>query len=1748
LTAGKAYRWNVAACNGTGCSSYTTSLYFQTPGVAPATPTSPSPGTTSSPGPTQSSSTVTLSWNASSGATYYEVGVRDIATNTLVVDTTTTSASYTASLTAGKAYRWNVAAGNTAGLSAYTTQLYFQTPATVPNPPVLSSPGTSDSPGPAVANLTPTFSWSASAGATGYGLYIRDLTTDTLIYDNDNVPNSTQLALPAGYLVNGHAYRWNMRAKNASGFGDYTAGYLYFQAPGGGGETDYPGAIWDPAHAYNYTVASRSASNIRWVVIHTTEDAPGSDCSTTRNWFRTSNNPSSTADNHIGVSAHYVICRDGTVYQMVRDHDIAHHAGNYPYNENSIGIEHERHDTSNWTEAQFQASVALVKWLATQYDIQVVFPSGIAPEIPVSGTGIIGHFQVPDPYNPSLGGGINHKTDPESWDWSHYQSLFGATASCTLGSPYFGLTIITHGYDFTQFSGFPSWVTEMADSINCRMGGNVPIRTLRILKSGDTDAVLASTLPSTDEMLLSGSGILVVDWSDADQGFCGSAVPTTKIANCILEFLGQRQELLEMPIHLIGHSRGGSVMSGVAYALGAEGIWVDQITFLDPRPILPGCAIPDFPAKVWNNVLFADNYFQDSLVGGIPVNGTYQLDLSSIVNGDGYNCNYEWYPSLHENGLAHSQIHTYYHGTISIWCATRPVIECADEILIQPRWYESPNPGGWRRETGFYFSRTGGGNRYGAEAIDGLHYRLASSSQNNRQPVDLDGAAWPNATFKPLANYNYPATSPINFTYFYQIQDTDSSMDIVFSLDNDTNPFNDSGNSCYRQIGSRLNNAGSSIISEANTFSWTPTNTDAGTWYVQIKATDKVTGYVRYDYLQKPINITATGQEESDLVIQNLSVTPNTGEPGGTATVAFTIRNAGSGKAFKSSANIRLNSSSTGVTVNDTPLVIDVETPSLVPNETFPISQTVTIPHLAVSGTYYVWVIVDVYNEANQSDMSDASDKAKVAITINVPPPPTAIGNYVQVYSTGTSGLRVRSPNVCDTPLVGANHFDGAQGRVIDGPQPCTISGVPYTLWKIQWSDCVIGWSAQDWLKKIPSATISCGSAPAISTTSPLPAGTTGLAYSQTFQATGGSTPYKWTIVSGSPPSELSLNSSSGVLYGSPMIADVYTFRVRVTGSDDLYSEKDFGLTVNSPVNISITVESSPLGFSFAVDGTTYTTSQSFTWVSGSSHTIATTSPQSGGMGIQYVWSSWSDSGAMSHTVTPTVGTTYTANFEQIGGGDTTAPIISITSPLNNATVTSANLQVIGTASDSGYGNNGVSSVTVNGVSASGGTASGANTANWNATITLNPGANQIMVETKDTLNNSRQQLITVTYNYGGDTVLLQDDFDDNSIDATKWTTSGVQVQETGGIMRVLTDATDNGGMLISKPFTLLSCDVITISRSVYLHHANDYFCGHIAVRFGGLPWVAVYYADHSYTDSNWLQRFGIYLGQNLGDPGDVWHAIAQNSSADITGPYSAVLWDTWFNEKIVYTPVTGIMECYINSQKVGEQFIGIMPTTDLTMQLGFRAWGWGTGHYENIDSISVTTHMPEPVLHSMTVDLNNDGIPNFQDFSVLAKFWGNTSCSTPDWCGGIDFDKSGIVDIQDLQIFAELWLWPVADIDMDGVVNMPDFADFAGKWDAQNCTSPDWCAYCDFNKNGSVDLLDLEILAEYWLWDIRKADSDLNADGKVNMSDFNLFAPEWRQTNCVKPTWCAGADLNKDTQVDILDLAEFAEHWLEGV
>ena len=161
----------------------------------PTIPTGLTPGSPSSPGPTVASTSVALSWTASIGATSYGVFVKDLSTNTLVVDTTTNTNSYTASLSANKPYAWNLNACNGGGCSGYSTVFYFQTPGGVPAIPTGLTPGSSSSPGPTMASASVALSWTASIGATSYGVFVKDLSTNVLVVDTTSNTNSYTASL-----------------------------------------------------------------------------------------------------------------------------------------------------------------------------------------------------------------------------------------------------------------------------------------------------------------------------------------------------------------------------------------------------------------------------------------------------------------------------------------------------------------------------------------------------------------------------------------------------------------------------------------------------------------------------------------------------------------------------------------------------------------------------------------------------------------------------------------------------------------------------------------------------------------------------------------------------------------------------------------------------------------------------------------------------------------------------------------------------------------------------------------------------------------------------------------------------------------------------------------------------------------------------------------------------------------------------------------------------------------------------------------------------------------------------------------------------------------------------------------------------------------------------------------------------------------------------------------------------------------
>jgi hypothetical protein len=207
----------------------------------PVVPSGTGPGGSSAPGPTIVDTTVTVRWNAVTGVVDYDLGVRDMTTNQLVVDRRVRTNSHQIALTPGRTYRWNVAACNVAGCSRFTSPLYFSVAGTrVTAPPTVPAglnPGRQSPCGGSVQGASVTLSWRATAGADEYDLGVRDMTTNQLVVDRRVRTNSHEITLSPG-----RTYRWNVAACNVAGCSGF-APPVYFTAAEPVGGANCPATV-----------------------------------------------------------------------------------------------------------------------------------------------------------------------------------------------------------------------------------------------------------------------------------------------------------------------------------------------------------------------------------------------------------------------------------------------------------------------------------------------------------------------------------------------------------------------------------------------------------------------------------------------------------------------------------------------------------------------------------------------------------------------------------------------------------------------------------------------------------------------------------------------------------------------------------------------------------------------------------------------------------------------------------------------------------------------------------------------------------------------------------------------------------------------------------------------------------------------------------------------------------------------------------------------------------------------------------------------------------------------------------------------------------------------------------------------------------------------------------------------------------------------------------------------------------------
>ncbi|HVG21827.1 MAG TPA: putative Ig domain-containing protein, partial [Blastocatellia bacterium] len=131
------------------------------------------------------------------------------------------------------------------------------------------------------------------------------------------------------------------------------------------------------------------------------------------------------------------------------------------------------------------------------------------------------------------------------------------------------------------------------------------------------------------------------------------------------------------------------------------------------------------------------------------------------------------------------------------------------------------------------------------------------------------------------------------------------------------------------------------------------------------------------------------------------------------------------------------------------------------------------------------------------------------------------------------------TPDQLDATMFGVAHFDGRCASL----RQDDVNGIVFMY---------------------PAAGVGPGPLTVISAP-PLLVGTVGNAYSQSLIASGGTTPYTWSLVAGagSLPAGLTLNST-GIISGTPSAAGVSSFAVRVTDAAGGAAQKSLSITVTT--------------------------------------------------------------------------------------------------------------------------------------------------------------------------------------------------------------------------------------------------------------------------------------------------------------------------------------------------------------------------------------------------------------------------------------------------------------------------------------------------------------------------------------------------------------------------------------------------------
>ncbi len=214
-----------------------------------------------------------------------------------------------------------------------------------------------------------------------------------------------------------------------------------------------------------------------------------------------------------------------------------------------------------------------------------------------------------------------------------------------------------------------------------------------------------------------------------------------------------------------------------------------------------------------------------------------------------------------------------------------------------------------------------------------------------------------------------------------------------------------------------------------------------------------------------------------------------------------------------------------------------------------------TAPDQIPTSTSATITATSVANTSITATLSITLDAVFAITTTTLPPGTLNVPYDAFVNATGVTGTFTW--NIISGSLPGGLSLQpSTTSSVVISGTPTVLGTSKFTIQVTDSEDATVNQALRITINPPPALSI---------TTTSLQAGTVGVAYSQSLQATGGSQPYTWSLISGALPVGLNLGSD-GVIAGTPVASGTSTFTVQVSDSSTpskQYATAKLSITVN---------------------------------------------------------------------------------------------------------------------------------------------------------------------------------------------------------------------------------------------------------------------------------------------------------------------------------------------------------------------------------------------------------------------------------------------------------------------------------------------------------------------------------------------------------------------------------------------------------